>query len=98
MKKIPDEIKDVPYDPTPAEKSMANSINFLVQCMLRGELSGIALCAVNTDGEPSTFYYNKSPQAVLRGPMEQLRVMYESHRDITKLTNAPENNKSWRRH
>lgn len=93
----PEEVQDEQYQPTPAEHRMAQSINYLVRAMLRGELSGIALCAMNTQGEPSMFYLNKPAEAVLRGPMEELRVIYETNRVIAKRDNAPETNRSYRK-
>lgn len=92
------EIKDEPYSPTVGERQMAQSINFLIGAMLRGELAGIGLCAITWDGQPSTFYLNKAKESVLRQPMEELRVMYETHRKFHKLDNTPVNNRSFRRH
>lgn len=93
-----DDLLNEPYRPTPAEHRMAQSINFLVQAMMRGELAGISLAAVNNEGENSCFYYNKATTAVLGAPIEQLRVMYETNQSFRELDTAPLNNKSYRSH
>ena len=77
---------------------MSQSIQFLVQAMLRGELVGIGLAAINTDGEHSCFYLNKPKQGVMSAPLEQLRVMYETNQSFRQLDTAPLNNKSYRAH
>ena len=92
------EQQDEQYESTPAEKRMAHSINYLVAAMLRGELSGIALCAVNTEGEDSCFYFNKPNTPALRGAMEKLKVMYETNQSFRTLDNSPLNNRSYRSH
>jgi hypothetical protein len=90
--------EDEQYEPTPAEKRMANSINYIVGAMLRGELSGIALCAVNTEGEDSCFYLNKPDKPALREAMQKLKVMYETNQSFRTLDNSPMNNRSFRSH
>ncbi len=91
--------KDV-YEPTGAERTMAGSIDFLVSRMLSGELKGIALCAINNDDEESAFYLSTGPDSdnILRGPMERLRVMYETNRMFRRLDTSPKTNRSFRMH
>lgn len=92
------EMQDETYRPTPAEMRMSQSINFLVGCMMRGELAGIGLAAINNEGEHSCFYYNKAQVGVLGPPLEQLRVMFETNQSFRELDNTPVNNKSYRSH
>ncbi len=84
-----------PYRPSPAEQQMANSIHMLVQSMLRGELAGIAMCAIGHDGPPACFYLNKVEEDVLRYPLERLRVMYETNRGFNRESTAPRFNRSF---
>lgn len=86
------------YKPTPAEVRMAQSINFLVSRMMGGELNAIGLAAINKEGEHSCFYINSGPEGSLSGPLEQLRVMYETNQAFRRLDNSPLNNKSYRSH
>lgn len=86
------------YEPTAAERSMAQSIGFVVSRMLSGELKGIALCAINNDDEESAFYLSSGPDDILRGPIERLRVMYETNRMFGRLDTSPITNRSFRMH
>jgi len=92
------EIDEEPYQSTPAERRMANSINFLIQMMLRGELVGISLAAVNLEGEHTCLYFNKPVVGVLGPAIEELRVMYETNQSFRHLDTSPPNNKSYRMH
>ncbi len=86
------------YEPTNSERSMARSIDFIVGRMLSGELKGIALCAINNDDEESAFYLNSGTDDILRGPIERLRVMYETNRMFGRLNTSPITNRSFRMH
>ncbi len=77
------------YEPTESEKNMARSVQFLVSRMLRGELKGIALCAINQDDEESAFYLNSGPDDILRGPIERLRTMYATNRMMGRQDTTP---------
>jgi len=85
-------------EPTAAEYSMARSIHFLVQRMLAGELKGIALCAINKDGEESAFYLNTGPEDILHGAIERLRTVYATNRMFGRLDTTPTTNRSYRSH
>lgn len=87
-----------PYEPTPAELRMAEGIQFVLHELLNGNLAGIAIAAINTEGKHQCSYFNKMQQGVLRAPMDQLRVMYETNQSFRALDNAPPANKSYRSH
>jgi len=86
------------YEPTPAELRMAENIKYLLDAMLNGEIAGIAIAAIDPDGRHQCSYYNKSQQGVLRGPIDELRVMYETNQSFRALDTAPPTNKSYRSH
>ncbi len=77
---------------------MANSVKFLVQKMLQGEMDGLAICAINKHGQESCFYINSADGDVLSKPIERLRVMYETNRSFGRLDTAPKTNRSYRSH
>ena len=89
---------DFDYTPTPAEESMAQKIDGLVDQMLNGQLAGISVCAVNVNGEEAFFYLNKADQAVLGPPMNKLLGLYETNQRWRGATNAPSENRSYRSH
>jgi hypothetical protein len=89
---------DEPHKPTQAELRFAQSMKFLSDMLLQGELGGMAVAAINSDGDHSCLYINSAQADVLGPPMEQLRVMYETNRSFRKMDTSPANNKSFRTH
>jgi len=98
MVKMPDEVADEMREPTYGEKSMADSVSFLVRKLLRGDLKGLAICAINNNDQESCFYINSADGDVLSGPIERLRVMYETNRDFGRRDTTPKTNRSYRSH
>jgi len=94
MVKMPEDERE----PTSGELHMARSIDFLVQMMLSGKMQGLAIAAINDEGEDSCFYINCADGDVLSGPIERLKVMYETNRAFGHLNNTPKNNRSYRSH
>ena len=89
---------DEPRQPTQSEIRFAQSMKFLSDCLIRGELGGMAVAAINTEGEHSCLYINSAEADVLGPPLEQLRVMYETNRAFRTQDTSPLNNKSFRTH
>lgn len=83
------------YVPTPAEMATAANIDGLLTMLMNGELAGIGVCAVNTDGDPSFFYLNKVEEPVLRPVLSRLLGLYEAGQRFKKLQNAPKENRSY---
>ena len=77
---------------------MKQSIDYIVGMMLRGELAGIGIAAVDNYGEHSCLYFNKPQEGILGPAIEQLRVMYETNQSFRRLDTSPPNNKSYRSH
>lgn len=77
---------------------MSQSIHFLVSRMMSGEIAAIGLAAINTEGEHSCLYLNKTNDGALSAPLEQLRVMYETNQSFRRFDNSPLHNKSYRSH
>ena len=86
------------YTPTPAEESVAQSIDLLVDDLLSGKIAGIAVCAVNTKGEDAFFYLNKAEEPVLHRTISKLVGLYQSNQEFGRLTTAPKTNRSYRSH
>jgi len=86
------------YAPTPAEHAIAASIHNLVNDMMSGRIDGIAVCAVDKDGEPAFFYLNKPDGPVLRPALNKLHGLYEANRRMTERMNAPKTNRSYLEH
>lgn len=88
----------VAHDPTPAERQIAETLDYLVAALLNGELAGIAIAAINKEGMHQCSYYNKAQHGVLREPIDRLRIMYETNQSFRALDNTPPANKSYRSH
>lgn len=96
MVKLPQETEE--YEPTQAEHNMARGVHLLLQQMLKGQLNGIAVCAVNSEGEESAFYLNNGKEDILRSAIERLRTMYETNRAFGRADTTPRTNRSYRSH
>ena len=86
------------YEPTIAEINMARGVRFLVQQMLAGQLKGLAVCAVDMNGEETAFYLNGGSEDVLHGAIDRLRTIYATNRMFGRLDTSPKHNKSYRSH
>ena len=86
------------YVPTPAEEMIARQIDGVVDLLLDGNLLGVGVCAVRTDGQPAFFYLNKPEGPVLRPAINRLLGLYEAGRLFKTKTTAPPNNRSYRSH
>ena len=98
MVKTPDEVAEDRREPTRGEQNMANSLQFLIEKMIQGDLKGLAVCAVNSSDEETCLYINSSTGDVLSQPIQRLRVMYETNRSFGRLNTSPKTNRSYREH
>ncbi len=83
------------YQPTPAEMMIAQHIDGVIHDLMSGELAGIGLCGVRTNGEDIFFYLNKAEAPVLRPAINRLLGLYEAGQQFKGLTTAPKNNRSY---
>jgi len=82
------------HHPTETDFLVASHIEGIVGEFLRGNVDGLAMVAVRSDGSPCKLYLNKAQGPILTDILQELVYDYETNQQFRALITAPENNRS----
>jgi hypothetical protein len=86
------------YIPPETDLLIADHIESVIDEFLRGNVDGLALVAMRSNGSPLRMYINKTEEPVLREVLQNLISDYEANQSFRHRANAPLHNRSSRTH
>lgn len=87
------------HEPTEGDYMIVNHIERVVRDFLTGRITGLALCAVRTDGYPCRLYIDKnkySPELI--HSIMAMQTEIESNANMSAQSTAPLHNRSYELH
>ncbi len=85
--------------PSDGDLMIADHIEKVVGDFLHGKVTGIAMCAIRSDGTPLRLYIDKNMKhPALVNNIRRLQTEIEDNTAIQKQSTAPFNNRSYRTH